>query len=286
LRGKTINQVRRDFMKLQARPILAKKNKRPVKSLLKALRILDKLGDCPGGSGITEMSVALKTPKSTIHRLIVTLEEAGYAIFDPLTSKYSLGNRVARLGEQLNQQSPLLTFGVPMLEQLTRDCHEASHLAIMQGTEVVYISHEESREPVRISFGMGHRAPVHCTALGKAFLAGLSESEICMLYKNKKKLERITPNTVTSLRALLAEIAIVRKEGIAYDNEEYMTGLLCMAAPIRDFTSRIVAAMSLSMFKHKMTEKKKTFFTDALWRLSMEMSEKLGFLPASKKNGF
>jgi len=273
-------------MKLQARPILAKKNKRPVKSLLKALRILDKLGDCPGGSGITEMSVALKTPKSTIHRLIVTLEEAGYAIFDPLTSKYSLGNRVARLGEQLNQQSPLLTFGVPMLEQLTRDCHEASHLAIMQGTEVVYISHEESREPVRISFGMGHRAPVHCTALGKAFLAGLSESEICMLYKNKKKLERITPNTVTSLRALLAEIAIVRKEGIAYDNEEYMTGLLCMAAPIRDFTSRIVAAMSLSMFKHKMTEKKKTFFTDALWRVSMEMSEKLGFLPTSKKNGF
>ncbi len=273
-------------MKLQARRRLAKKNKRPVKSLLKALRILDKLGDCPSGSGITEMGDALKAPKSTVHRLLVTLEEAGYVIFDPLTSKYSLGNRVARLGEQLNQQSPLLTFGVPMLEQLTRECHEASHLAIMQGTEVVYISHEESREPVRISFGMGHRAPVHCTALGKAFLAGFSESEIWMLYKNRKKLARLTPNTVTSLRALVAEIAIVRKEGIAYDNEEYMPGLRCMAAPIRDFTSRIVAAMSLSMFKHKMTDEKKAFFRDALKHGSMELSEKLGFLPASKRIGF
>ncbi|MGB7845810.1 MAG: IclR family transcriptional regulator [Candidatus Acidiferrum sp.] len=273
-------------MKRQAKLQLAKKNKRPVKSLLKALRILDKLGDCPCGSGITEMSDALKSPKSTVHRLIVTLEEAGYVIFDPLTSKYSLGNRVARLGEQLNQQSPLLTFGVPLLEQLTKECHEASHLAIMQGTEVVYVSHEESKEPVRISFGRGHRAPVHCTALGKALLAGLSESEIFILYKNSRKLERLTPNTVTSMRTLMAEIAIVRKEGIAYDSEEYMTGLRCMAAPIRDFTSRIVAAMSLSMFKHKMTEEKKAFFRDALRRVSMEFSEKLGFLPAARKPGF
>lgn len=272
-------------MKLQAKPQFPKKSKKPVKSLLKALRILDKLGDCPGGSGITEMSDALRAPKSTVHRLIVTLEEAGYVIFDPQTSKYGLSSRVAWLGEQLNQQSPLLTFGVPMLEQLTRECHEASHLAILQGKEVLYISHEESREPVRISFGRGHRAPLHCTALGKVFLAGLSEGELRMLYKNEKKLRRLTPNTVTSLRALAAEIAVVRKEGIAYDNEEYMIGLRCMAAPVRDFTSRIVAAMSLSMFKHKMTEEKKAFFRDTLRRCSMELSRQLGFLPAVRKPG-
>jgi len=269
-------------MKLQAKRPYAK-NKRPVKSLIKALRILDTLGDCPGGSGITEMSSVLKTPKSTIHRLVVTLEEAGYVAFDPLTSKYGLGNRVARLGEQLNHLSPLLTIGIPMLEQLTRKCHEASHLAIRQGTEVVYISHEESREPVRISFGTGHRAPVHCTALGKAFLAGLSDGEIFMLYKSKKRLERLTPNTGTSLRALVAEIAMVRREGIAYDYEEYMPGLCCIAAPIRDFSSGIVAAVGLSMFKHRMTTKRKGFFKEALLRASAELSESLGFCTASEK---
>lgn len=260
------------------------RTKKPVKSLLKALRVLDALGDCPGGLGITDLSTALKAPKSTVHRLVSTLEAARYVIFDPPTSKYSLGNRVAKLGEQLNHQSSLLTFAMPMLEQLTRECHEASHLAIMQGTEVVYVSHEESKEPIRISFGMGHRAPAHCTALGKAFLAELTDSDILMLYKNQRKLDRLTSRTKTSLRDLLAEIAMVRREGIAYDNEEYMTGLRCMAAPIRDFSSRVVAATSLSMFKHKMTAARRAFFKEALLRASADLSEKLGFLPASKAN--
>ena len=252
---------------------------------MKALRVLDRLGDCPGGVGITDLSVALKAPKSTVHRLVTTLEAAGYVFFDPPTSKYNLGNRVARLAEQLNHQSSLLTFAMPMLEQLTRECHEASHLAIMQGADVVYVSHEESKEPVRISFGMGHRAPAHCTALGKVFLAGLAESEVLMLYQNQEKLEQATPRTKTSPRELLAELAVVRKEGIAYDNEEYMTGLRCMAAPIRDFSTRIIAAVSLSMFKHKMTVARRDFFKQALVRASAELSEKLGFFPTAKGNG-
>jgi DNA-binding IclR family transcriptional regulator len=262
------------------------KNKRPVKSLLKALRILDTLGDRPGGLGITDLSDALKAPKSTVHRLISTLEAAGYVMFDSATSKYNLGNRAARLGEQLNQQSPLLSLAVPMLEQLTRECHEASHLAIMRGTEVIFISHEESKEPVRISFGTGHRAPAHCTALGKVFLAGLSDSEILMLYNNGKKLEKRTPRTLSTLEELLSEISDVRREGIAYDNEEYTPGLRCIAAPVRDFSSRIVAAMSLSMFKHKMTAERKAHFKEALVRVSVGLSEKLGFRSKSNNNVF
>jgi IclR family transcriptional regulator, KDG regulon repressor len=257
----------------------AGRNKAPVKSLMKALRVLDTLSDGAGGLGITELSDVLKTPKSTVHRLVATLEAAGYVVFDPPTAKYTLGSRAARLGEQLNRQSPLLTFGAAMLERLTKQCHEASHLAILQGTEVVYISHEESKEPVRISFGMGHRAPAHSTALGKVFLAGLTDSEILMLYRNKKILEKSTPQTIGNLDRLLVEIAGVRKEGIGYDNEEYTRGLRCMAAPIRDFSSRIVAAMSLSMFTHKMTADRKAFFKDALVRATGEVSEKLGFSP-------
>jgi IclR family KDG regulon transcriptional repressor len=252
------------------------KNKRPVKSLVKALRILNALGECSSGLGITDLSGAVKAPKSTVHRLVATMESAGYVIFDPLTSKYVLGNRLARLGEQLNQQIPLLTFGVPALEQLTRECHEASHLAILQGTEIVYISQEESKEPVRISFNTGHRAPAHCTALGKVFLAGLSDAEILALYSNKRKLVRLTPRTQTSVDNLLSEISAVRKEGIAFDGEEYMPGLACMAAPIRDFSSRTIAAIGVSMFKHKLNGERKALFKDALLRAGAELSEKLG----------
>jgi IclR family KDG regulon transcriptional repressor len=255
--------------------------KRPVKSLLKALRILDALGDHPSGLGITDLSDVVKTPKSTVHRLITTLEGAGYAVFDRPTSKYALGSRVARLGDQRNAQSPLLTFGVRTLELLTQECKEASHLAIMEGTEVVYISREESTEPVRISFATGHRAPAHCTALGKVLLASLSEAEITALYRGKK-LDKLTPRSLASLQDLVPEIAVVRKEGIACDNEEYMPGLCCVAAPVRDFSARIVAAMSLSTFKHRMTVERRAFFKAALLQASENLSEKLGFTAMAK----
>jgi DNA-binding IclR family transcriptional regulator len=268
-------------MNFRARPS-NRANGRPVKSLIKALRILDALGESPNGLGITELSEALKAPKSTVHRLLATLEAVGYAIFDLPTSKYALGSKVARLGEQLNHQSSLLTYGVPALEQLTRECGEASHLAILEGTEVVYVSREESKEPIRISFGMGHRAPAHCTALGKAFLAALSDSEIKALYRNVR-LQQLTPRTQTRVPALLTELAVIRREGIAYDNEEYMSGLCCIAAPIRDFSSRTVAAMSLSCFKNKMTAKRNALLRNALLRASAEVSEKLGYSPGSKR---
>jgi IclR family KDG regulon transcriptional repressor len=259
-----------------------RKTVRPVKSLVKALRILDALGDRPGGLGITDLSGMLKAPKSTVHRLMATLEAVGYAVFDISTAKYVLGSRVAKLGEQLNQQSPLLSFGVAALEELTRECGEASHLAILEGTEIVYISREESKEPMRVTFGMGHRAPAHCTALGKMFLAGLSDGEIQELYKGKKKLPQLTPCTKVRLEEVIAEMRAVRREGIAYDNEEYLPGLRCMAAAIRDYSTRIVAAMSLSMFKHRMTAERKRFFKEALLSASAELSEKLGYHAASK----
>ena len=261
----------------------ARRNSRPVKSLIKALTILDALGDHPGGMGITELSGSLKAPKSTIHHLIATLETMGYAVFDLRTSKYILGSRVARLGEQLNQQSHLLTFGVRALEELTRVCGEASHLAISEGTEVVFISREETNEPIRISFGMGHRAPAHCTGLGKIFLAALSDHEISILYKDKRRLNQLTPRSIATLKPLLSEIASVRKEGIAHDNQEYMSGLYCMAAPVRDFSSRVIAAMSLSVFKHHLTSERKAFLKSALIHASVQLSEKLGFQAPHKK---
>ena len=264
------------------RPSPLTRRHRPVKSLAKALRILDALGDRPGGLGITDLAIALGAPKSTVHRLVATLESCGYVVFDPPTARYILGSRLAKLGEQLSYQSPLLTFGVTTLEELTRKCKEASHLAILEGTEVVYVSREESKDPVRISFGMGHRAPAHSTALGKALLAGLTDADIRMLYKNARRLDPTTPHTHTSLDDLVRELAAVRREGIACDNEEYMAGLRCIAVPVRDFSARIVAAMSLSMFKHKMTPQRRAQFKAALLQAGSELSQKLGFADPRK----
>ncbi len=256
------------------------KNGHEVKSLIKALRILDALGESPGGLGVTKLSQAFQAPKSTVHRLLTTLKSEGYVVFDPNTSRYLLGTRVAKLGEQLFQQSPVLTFGVATLEHLTRNYRETSLLAVLEGTDVVYsISREERKDPLRISFGMGYRAPAHCTALGKACLSGQSEAEILKLYKNRKQLGRFTPRTVINVKKLLSELSVVRKDGLAYDNEEYIPTVRCLAVPIRDFSSRVVGSIGLSTPKHRMTAARKAQFTKALLDASAELSEKLGFLP-------
>jgi DNA-binding IclR family transcriptional regulator len=104
-----------------------------------------------------------------------------------------------------------------------------------------------------------------------------------MLFKNERKLERLTPHTRTALDDLISEHAVVRREGIACDNEEYMPGLRCIAAPVRDFSARIVAAMSLSMFKHKMTAARRALFKAALLQAGADLSQKLGFAPDSRK---
>src|SRR5262249_43528922 len=98
-----------------------------------------------------------------------------------------------------------------------------------------------------------------------------------MLYKNSRRLDRLTPHTRASLDDLVKELAVIRREGIARDNEEYMAGLRCIAAPVRDFSSRIVAAMSLSMFKHKMTADRRAKFKGALLQAGYDLSQKLGF---------
>ena len=103
-----------------------------------------------------------------------------------------------------------------------------------------------------------------------------------MLYANTK-LQRLTPRTQTKLPQLLTEFAAVRREGIAYDNEEYMPGLRCIAAPIKDFSSRTIAAMSLSMFKHKMTAESRAYFKDVLVRAAAELSEKMGYSGTLKR---
>jgi DNA-binding IclR family transcriptional regulator len=258
----------------------ADKSKYPVKSLIKALRILDALGESSDGRGITELGKELRIGKSTVHRLLATLKDEGYVMVDPLTSRYTLGAKIAKLEEQLAQQSPLLRAGVPIIQRLAQECNETANLAILEGGEVLYIAKEESKEPLRASGHVGRRLPAHSTALGKGLLAGLSDSEVRRLYRNTRKLRQSTPNTIDNLDRLLAELAGVRREGVAYDNEEMYPGLDCIAAPVRDFSGRVIAALSLSVPHHRMSSERRHALQEALLQATAELSAKLGFAPA------
>jgi DNA-binding IclR family transcriptional regulator len=254
----------------------ASKNKYPVKSLVKALRILDVLAERPGGFGITELSEELQIGKSTVHRLLATLKEEGYVLTHPGGSRYILGGRVARLGQQFSDPYQLVTFGEPTVRRLAREYNETVNLAVLDRTEMVYIAGEESRETLRNHVLLGSRAPAHATALGKVCLSTLAPEEVRRRYKGVK-LPAQGPNTIKTLSGLLEELSAVREAGFAYEDEESGPGIFCIAVPVRLFAGGPVAALSFAMPRPRITPARRLTMRNALLQASEHLSNQLGY---------
>jgi DNA-binding IclR family transcriptional regulator len=251
-------------------------NKYPVKSLVKALRILDVLAERPAGFGITELSEALHIGKSTVHRLLATLKEEGYVVLHPSSSQYILGGRIARLGQQLSDQYQLLSFGAPVIRRLAREHNETVNLVVLEGTEIVYIAGEESRETLRNHFLLGARAPAHATAVGKVCLSTLTVEEVRQRYQ-KVKLTPIGPKTIKTLSRLLEELSATREAGFAYEDEESGPGIYCIAVPVRFFPGGLAVGISFAMPKSRITPSRRLILRNALLQGSAQISQQLGY---------
>jgi DNA-binding IclR family transcriptional regulator len=250
--------------------------KYPVKSLIKALNILEAIAD-NGPQGITELGKHLGLRLSTVHRLLGTLKGKGYVLTDPLTSRYMLGGTVARIGDALSRQSPLLVHGQVAVEQLSLACNESVNLGLLEGTDIVYAARHESRYSLRIITVLGMRWPAHSTALGKVCLAGMTDDEVIRLYSRAKKLQRLTPKTVTDIPELLNQLAAIRAKGMAYDDEENSLGTRCIAVPVHGHSGAVVAALSISGPKARLTPKHLKELTVQLIKSGADLSAKLGY---------
>jgi DNA-binding IclR family transcriptional regulator len=215
--------------------------------LAKALRILDTVGRFQHGTSIAALSKELRMGKSTVHRLLATLREFDLIWFDPATSQYALGSRILRWSDLLVRQNLLIRHGLPILRNLVEVGHETANLAVLDGSEVLYVAQVECRERLRMSEAVGTRQPAHSTALGKALLAIMSEQEIDQLYGRVEAFKSLTSNTITDPRRLKEHLRKVRSEGVAYDFEENVAGVVCMGAAVRNFNGKTIAAMSISL---------------------------------------
>jgi len=218
--------------------------------------------------------------KSTVHRLLATLREFDLIWFDPTTSSYALGSRILRWSDLLVQQNLLVRHGLPVLRDLVSVGRETANLAVLDGMDVLYVTRFESMERLRLSEAVGTRHPAHCTALGKALLASLSEAEFDQLYSKVDALKSLTANTIAGKRHLKEHLQKVRNEGVAYDFEENVVGVVCLGAVVRNFTGKAIAAMSVSLPVQRLRGESlitlKAHLLDAVNRLSKE----LGYDPA------
>jgi DNA-binding IclR family transcriptional regulator len=195
--------------------------------------------------GVTDISRALDLKKATAHRLLSSLRRRGIVAQDPVTRRYRLGMKLWELGSMATSSVDWADRVKPYLQQLTDRTGETTHLAVLSDGQVLYVDKVESARSLRMPSQVGRRLPVHCTGVGKALIAYLPE-EVLRALLGRRELARFTPNTITELPKLEEELARVRERGYTIDDEEIEEGLVCIAAPVRDHTAHVVAAVSIA----------------------------------------
>ena len=212
--------------------------------LHKTLDILETIRETHSGLGLSDLARAVGLPKPTAYRIIATLEGRGYLARNP-AGHYQMTRKLFDLQQNESEEQSLMRIAPKQMEKLVASCRETVNLGILDAGEVVVISTLESPQSIRMTSKVGNRRHLHSTALGKVLLSALSEKEVERLIR-LQGLPRLMPKTLTTRDALSAELALVRKQGYAVDNEENEPGGRCIAAPIIGHDGRVLAALSIS----------------------------------------
>jgi len=247
-------------------------NKERIKSIDKALDILEFLSKNEQEIGISEISKKLNMGLSTVHRILFTLKSRGYVIQNQKTIKYRLGIKLFELGCKVQNSKNLIKIVKPYLRELSRITNETVNLAILEGKDVVYLDTIESTEALRTGIVPGTRTVAHCTALGKVILAHLPNSEFVQLYRNDDNMISLTKNSISSKDELRKELRKAKENGYALDREESIEGINCAGSPILNGQGEPVAAISITGPASRFTMDKIENAKNELIMLSKEIS--------------
>ena len=248
----------------------------PIKVLDKSLFILETLLQHSSSISIMEISKKLKIYPSTIHRVLNTLKYRGYVEQNPADQKYRLGLKLVELGMARYHQIDLVKEAHPFLKELVDQCNETVHLGTLDQEGVLYIAKEDCTRTIRMVSQVGRRAPQHSTALGKILLAHLPEKEREEIIAHKN-LSRFTEHTITEKKELEKELEQVKKQGFALDREENEKEICCIAAPIRDYCGKVIAALSISSPVYRIDINKQNHLKEVLIEITKKISKRLGY---------
>lgn len=223
----------------------------PIQAIMRAAQILELLSN-RGALGIRSIGRTLQMDKTTVQRVLQTLEVAGFVARDPLDGKYSTSGHLLELGQRGIRHSHLVRRTLPHLEELHRRTGETVLLSTMAGSSLVYVARVPEQPPAQASEDIetpsrvGFRIPIHCTAAGKVFLAHLPEAERRRLYE-QTGFPRVTPHSIPDAEQLEAELQQVRQQGWAESRGELRDGLWGVAAPLLDHRGQPIAAVALAV---------------------------------------
>jgi len=208
------------------------------------LDILETLKEEPSGARLADLARTVEMPKATVYRIMTTLEGRGY-VDRVRDGGYCMARKFFDLKRDIPVQQLVIRAAQPLIERLVESCKETVNLGILDAGEVVVVNTVESPQSVRMSSKVGNRRHLHTTAIGKVLLAGLNDREVLRLIR-LKGLPKLTPNSIVTKAALMAELNNIREVGFALDDQENEMDGRCIGASIKDADGRAVAALSIS----------------------------------------
>ena len=251
----------------------------PVQSIDRVLDIIETLSFYPHGLLLKDLSISVSLHVSTTHRLLAALVSRGYVQKNIETGKYRLTARLFEVGSRAIGGMNLVSISRPYLERLAAETGETVHLVARDGDEVVYLYKEDRRESlIHMASFVGLRSPMYCTAVGKSILSRLSEEEVRSIW-NRTIIKPHTQNTIVDYDVFLKHLDGIRKLGWAIDNEENELGVLCIGAPIIDFTNAPIGAISVSAPVARMTQPICENYAQKILASTRAISQSLGAFP-------
>lgn len=252
-------------------------NGKIVKSASRVLDLFELLLEEPSGLTLSEISHRLEIPRSSAHGLIQTLLLRGYLHrIGEKGQRLRLGVRLIELGLSVGDELDLRPVAHRYMESLAQQTHETAFIAVRDGGEFVCVDKFVSRDPetrVRADAPLGARRAIHCTSLGKAFLAALDDRAALELL-DKYGMRPATRYSITSKTAMLDDLVATRERGYSIDLQEAVLGICCVGAPVRNHLGTPFAAVSVSTIRE---------FADpavqgpAVLRAAVEISRALGW---------
>jgi len=219
----------------------------------KALRVLEAVAERKRPLSIAEIAAALDLPQPTAHRIVSALERLGFVGREPGRRRIVEGGRLIGLGLNVLQAAAGSGSRHAILASLAKKTGESCNLGVMAGGNVIYVDRVESQWPLGLRFETGSRVPLHCTAIGKLLLSRLSDGALEAQLANGP-LTRYTATTVTDARRLKAELQRIRKQGYSTDNQEFMSGVVCIAVPVEGpRNGQVCAGLAISAAEARLT---------------------------------
>ncbi len=248
-----------------------------VKTLEKAITILTCLAESQDQLALKDLTDKTGFKTTTCYRLIKAMESMGLLERDLGSKKYRLGAKLISLGVSALGGLNLRQIALPLMTELRDDTGETTNLSVLDGAEILYIERIQSEYLFNVNLSVGSRLPLYCTSQGKAILAFLPEDQAEELIEKITFVKR-TNKTLTNVRSLKKELAVVRKKGFAVSNEELEQGHCAVAAPIFNHEAYPIAAINVSyaIARHKEPETMDRFAKKVI-DTSQRISRSLGY---------